>query len=397
MPPLHALSVTVLPESEDAAAELLLRRTGESAVVTQSRVTGLSTATVFLPRLPGPAAALRRELKAGLAAIAECGLALGPARVALRRVKPEDWRESWKRHFRPLAVGRALLVRPSWSRRRPAPGQAELVLDPGLSFGTGQHPTTEFCLRELVRLRPSPAREGRRATRVSRKGSAKPSGGASAARGATGLLDVGTGSGVLALAAAKLGYGPVIAFDFDPEAVEVARANARRNRVARQVQPTRRDVARLSLRPTRRYAVVCANLTADLLQRQAARLVAQVVRGGHLVLAGILAEEFPVVRRVFESFGLELVRTARRREWQSGSFVDRRTGASASCRRAGVPPASEVERNHGRGGKEGSVGGGGMAVAEASRAGNARSGRDGRAPAARGSGTRNSEMPPRRT
>lgn len=305
--PLHALSLTVAPEAEDAAAELLFRITGESAVATHSRITGLSTVAVFLPRTPRRPTALRAAVKEGVAAIADCGLVVAPARISLRRVPPEDWRESWKRHFQPLPIGKALLVRPSWSRRRAEPGQAELILDPGLSFGTGQHPTTEFCLRELVRLRP-------RARSETRQGAKSPTAN-------QGLLDVGTGSGILALAAAKLGFRPVLAFDFDPECVTVARANARRNRVERRVTLTRRDVARLSLRPSRRFPVVCANLTADLLQRHAERLVAQLADGGHLVLAGILAEEFDTVRLRFEGLGLRLARTARRREWQSGSFA----------------------------------------------------------------------------
>ncbi len=308
--PLHSLGILVLPESEDAVAELLLRTTGEAAVVTHSRVTGLSTVAVFLARTPRRPAALRRSLKDGLTAITACGLDLGPAKISLRRVPPQDWRESWKRHFRPLAIGRALLVRPSWSRRRPVKAQAELVLDPGLSFGTGQHPTTEFCLREVVRLRP------RTWARTSPR---KP--GSAASTPAHGLLDVGTGSGILALAAAKLGYAPVIAFDFDPEAVAVAKTNARRNRVDDAVALTRKDVAKLSARPNRRFPVVCANLTADLLQRHAGLLAAQVVDGGHLVLAGILAEEFETVARCFEGLGFRRVRSAARREWRSGSFV----------------------------------------------------------------------------
>lgn len=312
MKALHSLSLTVAPEAEDAAAELLLRLTGETAVVTHSRVTGLSSAAVFLSVPDARLTELRAAAKAGLSTIAACGLDIRPGRLSCRRVKPQDWRESWKRHFRPLAIGRSLLVRPSWSRRRPVPGQVELVLDPGMSFGTGQHPTTEFCLRELVRLRPKTAEPSKLKQARVRK-PALPS--------KPGLLDVGTGSGILALAAAKLGYRPVVAFDFDPEAVVVARNNARHNRVTTQVTLGRRDVARLALHPTRRYAVVCANLTADLLQRHADRLVAQLAESGHLVLAGILAEEFATVRRAFESRGLRCVRTLRRREWQSGSFL----------------------------------------------------------------------------
>lgn len=293
-PPLVAVAVVTSPEAEDAVAELLARTTGTSPVTALSRVTGLCTCTAFLPETPPRG--LRAALRTGLAEIAACGLEIAPARTSIRRVPPHDWRESWKRHFRPLVFGRHLLVRPSWSQRRAVPGQAEITLDPGLSFGTGQHATTEFCLREIVRLRP-------------RNPKATPC-----------LLDVGTGSGILAIAAAKLGYRPVEAFDFDPEAVHVARKNARKNRVDTRLNLRQDDVARLSARPRVRHAVVCANLTADLLLLHAKRLVAQVQRPGHLVLAGILAEEFDRVAAAFTALGLTLVRSRHRKEWRSGSF-----------------------------------------------------------------------------
>ena len=291
---LFALTVTTSPEAGEAVGELLFRVTRESAVITHDRLRAESRVTVYHGQSDFFQATRRRELRAGLEAIQDCGLNIGPARIAWRRVKAADWRESWKRHFRPMLIGRSLLVRPSWSRRRPEAGQKELVLDPGLSFGTGQHPTTGFCLAEIVRLRP---RKGRAA-----------------------LLDVGTGSGILALAAAQLGYAPVRGFDFDPEAIEVARRNAANNRLVEKVILVRGDVARLSPRPRRRYDVVTANLTSDLLVKHAANLVAQVVPGGALVLAGILAEEFPAVRRTFEALGARPLRSQHRREWQSGSF-----------------------------------------------------------------------------
>ncbi len=303
---LHSLAIVTSPQSEDAVAELFLRETGLTAIIVHSRVTGLSTVAVYLdpssksttagdrPSLPQ----LRKKLRVGLEAIRNCGLDIAPARLNFRRVPAEDWRESWKRHFKPLAIGRQLLIRASWHARRPVPGQAEIVLDPGLSFGTGQHPTTEFCLREIVRLRP---RAGRANTPAS-------------------LLDVGTGSGILAIAAVKLGYQPVAAFDFDPEAVEIARRNAAQNDSSESVRIDPGDVARLPLRPREKHAVVCANLTADLLQRHAARLAAHVLPGGHLVLAGILTEEFQTVTSVFQRHALHLVRSGGRREWRSGSF-----------------------------------------------------------------------------
>jgi ribosomal protein L11 methyltransferase len=235
-------------------------------------------------------------LKDGLEAIRACDLNTAPARIRWARVPAADWAESWKRHFPPLQIAGRLLVRPSWSRVRPKRGQVEVVLDPGLSFGTGQHPTTAFCLEEVARW--SASVENREA----------------------GMLDVGTGSGVLAIAAARLGCGPVSAFDYDAEAVAVARENAERNGVRDQIRFSRRDVADLPVEPRRRWGLVCANLTSDLLLRHAGTLWNHVRPGGRLVLAGILKEEFGAVQERFVGLGARLSRSRIGKEWRSGSF-----------------------------------------------------------------------------
>jgi ribosomal protein L11 methyltransferase len=207
----------------------------------------------------------------------------------------EDWAESWKRHFKPLAIGDVLLIKPSWSRRRPRPGQAVVVLDPGLSFGTGQHPTTAFCLAQLAAGHES----GRKLS----------------------FLDVGTGSGILAIAAAKLGFAPVHALDNDPAAVRIAKENARLNGVAAAVQIRRADLTRLPRQSPRRYDLICANLLAELLVSQAPRILARLSPGGRLVLAGILAAEFGAVRSAYERAGLRLIATQTDKEWQSAVFA----------------------------------------------------------------------------
>jgi ribosomal protein L11 methyltransferase len=254
----------------------------------------LTTVTVWLGQRPDWSPARRVELAAGLRQIRACGLELGPGRLRLAKVRPENWAESWKRHFLPLTIGSALLLKPSWSRRRPRKGQAVIVLDPGLSFGTGRHPTTAFCLEQLVARR-------RRRERQS-------------------FLDVGFGSGILAIAAAKLGYSPIEALDLDPEAARVARANASRNRVSARIRFRLQDAARLPRRPARKYFLVCANLASNLLLAHRERLIAQLEPGGVLVLAGILKTEFPRVRQAFEAAGLKPAASRAVAEWRSGAF-----------------------------------------------------------------------------
>jgi ribosomal protein L11 methyltransferase len=222
-------------------------------------------------------------------------LQIGAGKIQTARVKREDWAESWKKHFKPIKIGGSLLVKPSWSKKRPRPGQAVVILDPGLSFGTGQHATTSFCLGEIARL----------AGKVSPPKS---------------FLDIGTGSGILAIAAVKLGFQPVLAFDFDPESVRVAKANAGVNGVAAKLKIFRGDVTKLPAKAAKPSELVCANLISNLLIAERRKIVAQVKRGGTLVLAGILAAEFTEVRRAFEALGMKLAASKTEKEWRSGSF-----------------------------------------------------------------------------
>jgi ribosomal protein L11 methyltransferase len=292
---LWQLSVTTTPEAEDAVTELLGNTFGQPVAAYTDLETGVSTVTRYFDTKPDWSAVAQANLRAALQRLKTCGLALGPGRVRLRALRARDWAESWKRHFRPLEIGSALLIKPSWSRQRPRAGQALLVLDPGLSFGTGQHPTTAFCLEQLAAWRRVKTRQS--------------------------LLDLGTGSGILAIAAAKLGYAPIAALDVDPEAVRVARANARRNRVAGRIRFSRQDLTRMARRPVQRHAVVCANLMADLLLAERERILARLEPGGLLVLAGILKTEFAGVRAAYEARGLRLVASQTRNEWRSGSFT----------------------------------------------------------------------------
>jgi|SRR5437870_6416574 len=251
--------------------------------------------SAYCPKLPRPENDLRVGLRSGLKQIQQCGLNIGPARIMIEKVRREDWAESWRKHFRPLEIGGALLITPSWSHRCPRPGQAVVVMDPGLSFGTGQHPTTAFCLEEIVACRQIVRRQS--------------------------FLDIGTGSGILAIAAAKLGYQPVRAFDFDAAAVRVAKANARRNRVTKRIRIFRQDLVRWPLRPDAKFDVICANLTEDLLVEQSRRILNRLQPRGTLILAGILKTQFARVQRTYAAAGLKLIATRPEKEWQSGAFA----------------------------------------------------------------------------
>ncbi|MGO8931868.1 MAG: 50S ribosomal protein L11 methyltransferase [Limisphaerales bacterium] len=291
---LWRISVATMPEAEEAVTELLTSTFGQPVASYTDTETGIAAVSVYLSTRLDWSRARQAELAAGLKRMARSGLKLGPGQISLRRIRKEDWAESWKVHFKPLVIGSALLLRPSWSRRRPQKGQAVVVLDPGLSFGTGRHPTTGFCLRQLVTRRRSGTSQS--------------------------CLDIGTGSGILAIAAAKLGYAPVDAFDFDPEAIRVARANARRNGVAVRIRFRRQDLTKLPRRGARQYSVVCANLVSTLLVAERARILARLSADGVLVIAGVLEREFAQVQRSFAAAGLRLTAGRTQNEWRCGAF-----------------------------------------------------------------------------
>ena len=300
--PLWRVSAVTSPEAEDAVGELLASVLGVAAATYFDLEKQTSLVSVFVEQGTFSPAPTRKAIVVGLERIASFGLNPGTGKVEIARVKREDWAESWKRHFHPIEIGKVLLVKPSWSKKRPAKTQAVVILDPGLSFGTGQHPTTSFCLKQIAAAAPDHCHcdDGVAATRS--------------------FLDIGTGSGILAIAAAKLGYQPVHAFDFDPDSVRVARENTRKNKVQTKVKPVRGDVTKLPLKPARQYDLVCANLISTLLIAERRRIVNRVKPGGTLVLAGILAAEFAQVENAFADLGLKLTASRVENEWRSGAF-----------------------------------------------------------------------------
>ena len=205
---------------------------------------------------------------------------LGPiGELTARRVDDEDWLQRWKADFVPISIG-VFLVRPTWSEAV-AGDAVELVLDPGMAFGTGLHPTTQQCLEALSTM----PLEGK------------------------GVLDVGTGSGILAIAAAKRGASPVVAVDTDTLAVDAARENAVRNGVAIPVaEGSAADVPG-------RFDVVVANIVSPVLQRIAKDLAERLSGGGTLLVAGISAPAEAATREAFAQARLYVVDRTERDDW----------------------------------------------------------------------------------
>jgi ribosomal protein L11 methyltransferase len=233
-------------------------------------------------------------------AIAEVDVALGHLQafglrpigaLQTRFVDEADWAAAWKDHFPVLRIGRRLVIRPSWRRHDRAGDEVVLNLDPGMAFGTGLHPTTRLCLAALEAL----------ADGVDGRGSLD------AAR----VLDVGCGSGILSIAAARLGAQEVVALDVDPIAVDATIANARRNRLAGRIE------ARQGSLPSGAgpFELVLANLIASLLVQLAPLLAGELSTGGRLLASGIFRDREAAVVEAFNASGLKCVARWQEVDW----------------------------------------------------------------------------------
>ena len=206
-------------------------------------------------------------------------------------IPDEDWKLSYRKHFKTEVISPRLVVRPPWEAVTPAPGQKVLTLDPGIAFGTGQHPTTRACLDAIDAL----AVEGTDRS----------------------FLDVGCGSGILSIAAALEGFRDVHGFDNDPDAVRNANENAEANGLGALFSD-----GDLSVPGTATPAdVVAANVLAPVLVRFAREVGALVNTGGRLILSGILDEQYDEVRAAYAALGFTELSNRLIGEWRTGLFA----------------------------------------------------------------------------
>lgn len=273
----------VLPSSE--AAECLLELLDADAftpTVWEDIETGSVRLDIFLE---DPAAA--DDVETAVKATAEiAGIAVEVTRDTLPAA---DWSEAWKRFFHVEHITDRITICPSWEAYSPREGEAVITLDPGMSFGTGKHPTTRACLEFLDLLTQGDLNRP--------------------------VLDMGCGSGILSIAAKKLGFTHVRGFDYDADAVAVAKENAALNGVV--VPYETRDLAN----NLDQGAVVLANILGPVLIEYAAEVACAVLPGGALVASGILDSLYPEVKVAFERFGLQEQQSRLIGEWRSGLFV----------------------------------------------------------------------------
>lgn len=295
------VSVTTDGEAAEAVAEALrplaynegvvLEQLGDADNLDPSALEPEVTVKIFLPREEDTPAARQRIEEI----IYYLGRLYPIPEPTFRRVEEQDWAHAWKAHYQPFRVGRRIWIQPSWvtvEQAETAAGTAgedqmiTLTLDPGMAFGTGLHPTTQMCLQALEQL----------------------------VRPGDHVLDVGTGSGILAIAAARMGAERVVGVDTDPEAVKAATENALLNDVAVAMEVRAGGLERV---PENGWQIVVVNILAPVIisMLRDGPLMAYVARQGRLVLSGIIDQQLEGVEAALVDAGAEVIDRLLVRDW----------------------------------------------------------------------------------
>ncbi len=214
----------------------------------------------------------------------EMGFDIGSLELEIRQVREQDWAENWKKYYKPFRAGRRLVIRPSWERYEEKEGDLVLKLDPGMAFGTGTHETTFMCLEQLETYVTPGSR----------------------------VIDVGCGSGILALAAAKLGADDVLAIDLDELAVKVAAENVQKNGLTAVVRVEHGDLLE---RREEKADVIVANIIADVICYLCGPAKKHLLPGGTLICSGIIREREADVQRALAAAGYTVDTRLEKGEW----------------------------------------------------------------------------------
>jgi ribosomal protein L11 methyltransferase len=295
------ITARVRPEGLEAVSDVLAEFSGggvateppiealgpDEGYVLDERAPVTVRAYAYGPVSRGRRAVLRRRLRA-----AGLGATLA-APLRYRTLNEQDWANAWKQHYDIERAGR-VVIRPAWIDYEPAPGEVVVSLDPGMAFGTGQHPTTRMCLLAAQQL-------------------LRPGGS---------VLDLGCGSGILAIAALKLGAGRCLAVDIEEQAVDATRANVALNSAAPAIEVIMGSVEAV---PAGLFGLIFANINAGTIIRLAPSLCARLEAGGALLAGGVIAERGPEVRAALEAAGLRITDVLAEGEWRT--FVGRRPRA----------------------------------------------------------------------
>ena len=273
------LSLRTNPSALDAVSNFLIERGSPGVVIKKNEVQAYFAC-------PEDSAVIRRDVQRFLRGIRGMYPEMGQDQLRWRVLRDRNWNSAWRRFFSPQRVGQEFIVAPPWAKL-PRLGHRHLIaIEPGMAFGTGTHATTRGCMEFIERVVRSLGKKQFTA------------------------LDVGTGSGILAIALAKLGARKVWALDNDPIALNVAEENIRYNAVQKRVCFSARPLNRL-----RTFPIVVANLTAETILTLAESLSKRVAPGGYLILSGILRPKTEQLVRYFASIGFRLIKLKEEKEW----------------------------------------------------------------------------------
>jgi ribosomal protein L11 methyltransferase len=202
-------------------------------------------------------------------------------------VDEQDWADAWKVHYHPVRIGRRILIRPLWIEMELAPDDVEIALDPGMAFGTGTHPTTQLCLEALE----------------------------DAIQPGVNVLDLGCGSGILAIGAAKLGAAHVLGLDIDPLAVQIAHENIAQNGVSDKITVQEGSLESV-VTSARRFDVIVVNILARIIIAMCDQHLGETVRpGGHAIFSGIIADQADDVETALRKTGLTPFHRRQQGDW----------------------------------------------------------------------------------
>ncbi len=215
-----------------------------------------------------------------------------PATVELIGVNEEDWADSWKQYYKPIKTGKRIVIVPVWEKYEKAEEELVVLMDPGMAFGTGTHETTRLCASLLEKYQ----KEGDK------------------------MLDVGCGSGILAICAAKLGASECFACDIDPVSVRIANENAEINETP-QVKAEVSDLLRSVPKISGGYDICCANIVADVIIRMAPDIGEYLADDAYLIVSGIITERAEEVVSALDAAGLKLHDELRENGWFAGGVV----------------------------------------------------------------------------
>ncbi len=234
------------------------------------------------------------RLKTSVQSLVPLGIDIGRADVEVNEVREEDWANAWKQYYKPVRISDRITVKPTWETYEPSEREIVIELDPGMAFGTGTHPTTALCLRTLEHV----------------------------IRGGEDVIDVGTGSGILAIAAARLRARRVLALDLDPVAVSSARENVRINGLEERVAVEQSDLLQaLRTNDPDRFGVrfpvriVVANILAEIIMRFVDDVYEVLEPGGYYIASGIIRSKEADVEKTLKAARFHIVNKHYEGDW----------------------------------------------------------------------------------